>query len=269
MCTTGVMRLDGDDYLLFKNKDFGRIHFDDRIVVEPEVFGVEGITTWAGSDPDLDQFSGLSIGANSAGILCCDSNVQTLDDHANYDDLVEIALRSGQDLDSALNAIGNAVANRPYLWGNVIMIDGEAAAVVEVRSGQIEVTRLAGPTARSNHHVMMGTNPEDDDTVTSLLRLRAAQTRVEGAVSLEDVFALQRSHDDGNTGICNHALHQTVYSYALRCRGGVTTLYVAQGRPCDDPPRHQLVVPLGRDWSPAAAETFRARYPSSRATLAV
>ena len=34
MCTTGVLRLGDDDYVLFKNKDFGRTHFDDRIVLE-------------------------------------------------------------------------------------------------------------------------------------------------------------------------------------------------------------------------------------------
>ena len=72
MCTTGVVRLGEDDYILFKNKDFGRTVFDDRLVVERDVFGIEGITTWAGTDPDLDQFSGFSIGANSSGLLVCD-----------------------------------------------------------------------------------------------------------------------------------------------------------------------------------------------------
>ena len=78
MCTIGALRLGEDDFVLFKNKDFGRPHFDDRIVVERDVFGVEGITTWAGSDPDRDRFSGFSIGANAAGLLACDSNVRTL-----------------------------------------------------------------------------------------------------------------------------------------------------------------------------------------------
>ena len=69
MCTTGVLRIGDGDYLLFKNKDFGRTHFDDRLVTEPSVFGVQGVTTWAGTDPDLDQFSGSRSVPTSTG--CC------------------------------------------------------------------------------------------------------------------------------------------------------------------------------------------------------
>ena len=267
MCTTGVLRLGNGDYALFKNKDFGRTHFDDRIVVEPGVFGVEGITTWAGTDPDLDRFSGFSIGANDAGLLCCDSNVRTLDDHANYDDLVEIALRAGGGVAAGVAAVRAAVAARPYLWGNLVMIDAESAASVEVRSSHVEVAPLDRPTARSNHHVLLGATPDDDDTVTSELRLAAAQRRVGEATSLDDVFALQRAHDDGATGVCNHALHQTVYSYVLHQRGDTTTLHVSQGRPCEEPPRLELVLPLGARWSETAADRFRAGYPSARAMV--
>ena len=60
MCTIGVLRLDDDDYLLFKNKDFVREHFDDVITVEKEVFGASGVTTWAGTDPDAER-SGLHM----------------------------------------------------------------------------------------------------------------------------------------------------------------------------------------------------------------
>lgn len=269
MCTTGVLRLGEDDYVLFKNKDFGRTHYDDRIVVERDVFGVEGITTWAGTDADLDRFSGFSIGANSSGLLCCDSNVRTLDDHANYDDLVEIALRDGMDVETGVEAVRRAVAEQPYLWGNLIMIDATTQAAVEVRSQQITVLPLAGRTARANHHTALGVHPQNDDTSTSEKRLASAQRYVEAARSLEDVFALQRTHDDGDTGICNHALHQTVYSYVLRRREGVTTLHVLQGRPCEDPPRAALDLPLGDAWSPEAEAAFRSGYPSARATVAV
>ena len=143
MCTTGVLRIGDGDYLLFKNKDFGRTHFDDRLVTDPDVFGVRGVSTWAGTDPSLDEFSGFSIGANEHGLLCCDwsrppvfelqrshddgdtgiCNVRTLEGHANYDELTEIALRRGTDIDSAVAAIGEAVEARPYLWANLIMID--------------------------------------------------------------------------------------------------------------------------------------------------
>ena len=170
MCTTGVLRIGAGDYLLFKNKDFGRTHFDDRLVTEPDVFGVRGVSTWAGTDPDLDQFSGFSIGANQHGLLCCDSNVRTLEGHANYDELTEIALRQGRDVDSAVAAVGEAVAARPYLWANLIMIDATAAAAVEVRGDHTEVTALTGPAARSNHHIELEPHPDDDDTVTTQKR---------------------------------------------------------------------------------------------------
>lgn len=267
MCTTGVLRLGNDDYVLFKNKDFGRVHFDDRIVAERSVFGVEGITTWAGSDPDLDRFSGFSIGANEHGLLCCDSNVQTLDDHANYDDLVEIALREGTDVPTAVAAVRRAVAARPYLWGNLIMIDASTQAAIEVRSSRVAVLELTGPTARTNHHTELGIHPDDDDTTTTTKRLASAQRYVTAATSLEDVFALQATHDDGDTGICNHALHQTVYSYVLHRTAGVTTLHVSQGRPCESPPRFMLDVPLGDRWSTEAEAAFRAAYPSQRAAV--
>ena len=111
MCTTGALRTGPDEYLIFKNKDFGRPSFEDRLVVEPDVFGVAGITTWAGTDPDLDEFSGFSIGANRHGLLVCDSNVRTLPDHDNYDRLVEIALREGHDVTSGVDAVRRAMSS--------------------------------------------------------------------------------------------------------------------------------------------------------------
>ena len=267
MCTTGVLRLGADDYLLFKNKDFGRPHFDDRLVTEPEVFGVRGVSTWAGTDPDLDKFSGFSIGANSHGLLCCDSNVRTLDGHANYDELTETALREGRDVASAVAAVQAAVEARPYLWANLIMIDSASAAAVEVRGDHTEVTELTGPTARSNHHIALRPHPEDDDTVTTQKRLASAQHRLDDAAGIDDVFALQRSHDNGHTGICNHQGYRTVYSYILHRRDGATDLHVSQGQPCTDPDLIELTLPTGSQWSPAAVTQFRASYPSAHATL--
>ena len=264
MCTTGFLRLGPDDYLLFKNKDFGRASFDDRIVLEKEVFGVEGIVTWAGNDPDADVFSGFSIGANSSGLLACDSNVRTLPDHANYDDLVEIALRDATDVVSAVDAVQRAVAARPYLWGNLLLVDGATQAAVEVRSHRTAVVPLSGATARANHHTELGIHPRNDDTVTTEDRMASAQERLDGAASVDDVFALLRSHDQGDTGVCNHAVYTTVYSYVLRHRAGTTTLLVKQGRPCEQGPRSALALPLGDAWSPTAVDTFMASYPSDR-----
>ena len=182
---------------------------------------MQGVTTWAGTDPDLDQFSGFSIGANEHGLLCCDSNVRTLEGHANYDELTEIALRQGRDVDSAVAAVQEAVESKPYLWANLIMIDTEGAAAVEVRGDRTEMTALTGPAARSNHHIALKPHPDDDDTVTTQRRLAAAQRRLEQAAGINDIFALQRSHDDGDTGICNHQGYETVYSYVPAAPGGI------------------------------------------------
>ena len=263
MCTTGFLRLGPDGYTLFKNKDFGRPRFDDRVVLERDVFGVEGVTTWAGTDPALDRFSGFSIGANSSGLLACDSNVRTLPDHANYDDLVEEALREGHDVASGVAAVRRAVATRPYLWGNLLLVDGVAQAAVEVRGRRTAVLPLAGPTARTNHHTELGVHPANDDTVTSEGRMRSAQQRLDHARSIDDVFDLFRSHDQGETGVCNHSLYATVYSYVLHRTEDVTTLYVSQGRPCEAPPRIELRIPLGNAWSPGAVRSFLSGYPSS------
>ena len=264
MCTTGFLRLGPDDYLLFKNKDFGRTSFDDRLVLEQDVFGVEGITTWLGTDPTLDRFSGFSIGANSSGLLACDSNVRTLQDHANYDDLVEIALREGTDVESGVAAVERAVATRPYLWGNLVLIDGDTQAAVEVRSRRTAVLRPTGATARANHHTKLGVHPDNDDIVTTEARMESAQRRLDRAGTLEDVFALLRSHDQGDSGVCNHAAYTTVYSYVLRQAAGRTTLLVTRGRPCEQTTPSELSLPLGEAWSPGTAEEFMAAYPSNR-----
>ncbi|WP_420612393.1 hypothetical protein [Candidatus Spongiisocius sp.] len=268
MCTTGFFRLGPDDYLLFKNKDFGRESFDDRLVLEPDVFGVEGITTWAGTDPDLDRFSGFSIGANSSGLLVCDSNVRTLDDHANYDDLVEIALREGTDVLSGVAAVERAVAARPYLWGNLVLIDRHGQAAIEVRSRRTAVLWPDRPTARSNHHTELGVHPENDDRLTTLDRIASAQERLDRATLLEDILELLRSHDQGDTGVCNHQGYSTVYSYVLRHRAGSTTLLVSRGRPCEASALMELELPIGPAWSPDAADDFLAAYPSDRVPVA-
>ena len=145
------------------------------------------------------------------------------------------------------------------------MIDDAGAAAVEVRGDRVEATALTGPTARSNHHVVLKPNPDDDDTVTTQKRLSSAQRRLDEAGGIDDVLALQRSHDDGETGICNHRGYRTVYSYVLRREGDTTALHVAQGQPCTEPELVELIVPLGARWSAGAASDFRSSYPSAQA----
>lgn len=267
MCTIGVTRLAGDDYLVFKNKDFPRSSFDDEIVVEENVFGIAGVSTWSDPDPAADHFSGMSVGANAAGLLCADANVRGASALGNYDELVEIALRAGGGVAAGVAAIREALAVRPYLWCNIVMIDRSDAATLEVRGDEVVVTPVTGPTARSNHHVVLHT-PRDVASPTTESRLGAAQARLDQAKSLEDVLALQRAHDDGDTGICNHVESQTVYSYVLRRRRGGTSFCVTRGHPCHGGEAVELAVPLGDGWSEGAASSLRAGYPSARVDTA-
>jgi hypothetical protein len=163
-----MIRLSTGGYALFKNKDFGRSHFDDRVVLERDVFGVSGTTSWAGEDPSLDQFSGFSVGANSSGLLCCDSNVVTLDEHVNYDIMVEVALRQGTDVASAIEAVKEAVAKKPTSWGNMVLIDANSAASIEIRGTQAVAVSLTGANARTNHHVNLGEHDLQEDKITTI-----------------------------------------------------------------------------------------------------
>lgn len=264
MCTTGVLRLADGGYALFKNKDFGRRHLDDRIWLDGDVFGVLGMTTWAGDDPSLDEYSGFSVGANAHGLLCCDSNVVTLDDHVNYDVMTEVALREGTDVASAAEAVRAACAAAATSWGNLLLIDSHAAASIEIRGNDVEVVALDGPTARSNHHVVLGFHESQEDHATTGLRLASAQRRVEVAEGLTDVFATLASHDDGWTGVCNH--HDTlttVYSYVLSHRDGLTALDVAQGQPCSGADRVHIELPFGPDVASGELAAVVESYPSA------
>ena len=264
MCTTGALRTE-TGYFLFKNKDFGRTSFEDRLVVEEDVFGIAGVETWAGTDPDLDRFSGFSLGANRHGLLCCDSNVRTVPG-LNYDRLTEIALREGTDVPSAVAAVERAMSRTPYVWANLVVIDQSELATVEVRGQQLKATfHPSDRIARSNHHVELGATPEDDDTVTTEPRLRSASRRIRGAQQLSAIFELQESHDDGGSGICNHTSYDTVYSYVFERRDDYTTLHVTQGKPCENPERLALRIPMGSEWSPEAVTALLDTYPSRRA----
>ncbi len=263
MCTTGALRTD-TGYFLFKNKDFGRVRFEDRLVIEEDVFGIAGVKTWAGTDPDLDRFSGFSLGANRHGLLCCDSNVRTVPG-LNYDRLTEIALREGTDVRSGVAVVERAMKRGPYVWGNLVLIDQSGLATVEVRGQQLKATfHPTDRVARSNHHVELGATSEDDDTVTTGPRLRSTSRRLRDARRLSDIFELQESHDQGDSGICNHSSYNTVYSYVFESAGASIFLHVTQGKPCQNPERKALRLPLGADWSPEAVLALQDAYPSSR-----
>lgn len=270
MCTTGVIHFADGSYALFKNKDFGRVHLDDRLWLDRDLFGVLGMTTWAGDDPSKDEYSGFSVGANSAGLLVCDSNVVTLDGLVNYDVMTEVALREGTDVASAAEAVRRACAANETSWGNLVMIDATGAASVEIRGTEARIVPLAGPSARSNHHVVLGHHELQADTRTTEKRRSSAQRQLESAGSIDDLFRLQASHDDGDTGVCNHSDLNTVYSYVLHRAEGRTTLHVLQGRPCSGAGRTSIAIPFGGDFSSAAAEGFVRAYPTAtKANFAV
>ena len=88
-CTTGAKVLQaGREFVLFKNRDFKRMNFDDRLSLTDQAFGVLGLETWDAGDSGADRYSGFSIGFN-AHLACCDSNVQTVDGGESYDKLVQ------------------------------------------------------------------------------------------------------------------------------------------------------------------------------------
>jgi len=141
-----------------RTKDFGRHHFNDRLTLSRDVFDVTGISTWAGSDPSTDRFSGFSNRANRHGLFCADSNVrEEPEDGTNYDVLTEIALNEGFDVDSAVDALKKALRTGPYWCANLIMIDPFTIAVVEVRSDDLFVTRETNQATRTNHACLLRT----------------------------------------------------------------------------------------------------------------
>ena len=266
MCTIGTLRLGAAEYLLFKNKDFGRHDFDDQIFLSEDTLGIRGVSTWANLDSSQDQFSGFSIGANRYGLFCCDANVrEEPPEGANYDLLTEIALREGTDVESAINSVQRAVGRHPYWCSNLMLIDGVTSVAIEVNGSEIDIERHAEHLTRTNHHLLFDAYQMGEDTITTESRLAFSRQRLANANSVEDIQRLQTSHDsnDGKTGICNHSTHQTVYSYILHFQDGQMSLLVKQGRPCTGSVYRCLTLPIGKQWSKEGESLFRSSYPSA------
>ena len=263
MCTTGAIIFCEDEYVLFKNKDFAKKHFKDNLVVEANLWGASGTETFAEEDITKEVFSGLSIGANSHGLLCCDSHVNYEPlGAANYDKLVEVALRQAKDVDSALGALKVHLFDNPSWAGNLVLTDGIKTARVEVRGNELQVHEDLHCVVSTNHQFLFDSdNP--CASVSSTERLSSAGKRLASASSIEDVFTLLSSHDRGNTGVCNHQIElKTVYSYMLHYKAGVQTLYVTNEQPCETAQYQKLVLPIGSEWSEAAATVFEESYPN-------
>lgn len=262
MCTIGAVKFSESNYCLFKNKDFASADLPDQLVLTPDIFGVRGVENFDTAANQKGIFSGFSIGANKFGLLCADTNVKVTGDNGrNYDLLVELALRQGRDVPTALAAIKNSLQKQPSWWGNLILTDDRIFAAVEVRGTHMRVEYGQDRIVCTNHQPSFGETTAHVAASTSVLRLEAAQRRIGMATAVSDILALQKAHDDGETGICNHTSLQTVYSYLLQQIDGELQLYVTRGAPCEHGAHHLLTIPLGTAWSPDTVAQFTASYP--------
>ncbi len=264
MCTIGALRLSDREYLVFKNKDFARPSYNDAVAITPRWFGPRGLETFAENADGADVHSGLSIGANRNGLLCCDSHVKGGGAKGpNYDLLVESALHRAVDLASALEIIQNRVSRTPGWWGNLILADAGRLAAVEVRGRETRIEYGEDRVVRTNHQPLFHERASPDGIVCSAPRFAAARARLSRAKSLDDVLSLLSSHDDGDAGVCNHGpTFTTVYSYVLHRRDDETFLYVSRGAPCRNA-RRKLKAPIGEAWSENAAAQFIREYPGA------
>lgn len=233
-CTIGAEVFSpGREFVLFKNKDFPRKHFTDRLVIEDEVFGVRGLHLPPGGPVGADQFSGFSIGANRAGVCACNSHVRSVEGGANYDELTEAAVRGTTTVAEAIAAVLAAAETGQWNWANIIVAALDGLGVVEIahdRPTQVRPDRIT----RANGHLL----PHRQRPVaTPCARARTIASLIRQATSLAQVMAACRWHhpQGSDYDICAHDRGgggNTVDSYIMHWREGQLTLYVHQGQPC-------------------------------------
>ncbi len=239
MCTIGAIRFSNDDYYLFKNKDFSRPEYTDRINQSDLFWGVEGLETFCADPQEEDVYSGLSIGANKYGLLAADSHVRITTPHAsNYDILVETVLKQGRDIETAISALHDRITAHPSWWGNLILSDATGNAAIEVRDSRMKVERNLSRVLRTNHQHLHGADDglENNDS-NSYGRFDWGTRRINGVQNVGDIKTMLASHDavpskGKQTGICNHTYSQTVCSYLLHCKRGKVILHSVRGQPC-------------------------------------
>ncbi|WP_419905925.1 hypothetical protein [Kiloniella sp.] len=239
MCTIGAIHISEDEHFLFKNKDFSRPEYTDRIKRTDHLWGAEGLETFSADPNEEDIYSGLSIGANKHGLFVADSHVQITGTSAsNYDILVETALELGQDIETALTALRIRITENPSWWGNLVLADASGTAAIEVRDSQLQVIRNPSRILRTNHQHLHGPNDGlENNNSNSYGRFDWGSGRLDNINRINDIKAMLASHDADTThgtqtGICNHTYSQTVCSYILHYQKGTTTLYSLQGQPC-------------------------------------
>ena len=261
MCTIGAIRLKNGAMALFKNKDFSAKQFSDHVVMDADLFGCEGLETFAASDADM-VFSGLSAGANRHGLLATVNHVKITDpDHHNYDQLTELALRQAKTADQAVAIIKQALKHHAYWWGNLIFADHKGCYAMEVRGQDYHVTKLADRVFRTNHQPLFGDTVSPDDLPCSAKRFDAANGRLSDVMTLDHLKEMLSAHDDDGTGICNHGVPlTTVYSYILIHHQNSITAHIAHGLPCQAD-WVELTPPFGSCWSEQPQKAFLKAYP--------
>ena len=261
MCTIGAVRLDDGAMALFKNKDFSARQFSDRVIMTPQVFGCEGLETFAENDAKM-VFSGLSVGGNAHGLMATVNHVKITDPtHQNYDRLTELVLKTAHNVDQAIAVVEDALKKDAYWWGNLIIADRSGCAVIEVRGQGCHVTKSHDHLFRTNHQPLFGESASPDDLPCSAKRYVASAARLPNVRSLTDLKNMLSAHDDGGTGICNHSVPlTTVYSYILLWRDGTLSLHVANGLPCEAL-WVVLSPPFGADYSEQNCAQFLDAYP--------
>jgi hypothetical protein len=246
MCTTGAKIIQpGHEFVLFKNRDFTRQHFDDQVTLTDQAFGVRGLETWDGADSQADRFSGFSIGFNQH-LACCDSNVRMLPDSESYDVLVQEVVEHCTTIEEAEAYARSQVQNRLFSWANLLVVTANGIAALEIREREVAVEHDAAYLARANHQIYLGSTPDDDDTTTTTARYQYAHLGQRSIKQIADVFPLLSSHNpDPEHSICNHGIYTTVYSYVVHWQDGDITFYVHQGQPCDGVAYTTLPIVLG------------------------
>ena len=236
MCTIGAKILEqGKHYLLFKNKDFGRKNFDDKIIYNEHLFGVRGVESWESSDSSADTFSGISVGINKYGLGCADANIRSYARRKNYDILVQIVLEEAKNIDQAVQAAEKAIAKEDYGWTNLVVVDPHETAVLEVGES-VTVERNPREMARTNHFITTpGHRINYSQNKGTKSRYMDASSRLGGVTEAEEVFELLRTHREGSTSrsVCGHGNFSTVYSYVLEVLDGNYSVRVIRGNPCE------------------------------------
>jgi len=234
-CTIGAKILSaGNEFLLFKNKDFRKKNFDDRLVIRNGVFAVEGTESWGDRSVDVDVFSGFSIAVNSSGLACCDSNVKMKPSAKNYDNLTQEIVEKCKSVDDAVNVVEKAVHAQPCSWGNIVVATKHEVATFQV-ADRVKVFRDPVQTMRTNHHIEEGRRPiVYDGAVGSIKRYEVARRLLEKVKEVDSVFDVLRSHEHGLNAfsICSHGTLTTVYGYVVHVKDNRVVFHVCRGNPC-------------------------------------